>query len=88
MERIQLCWFVPDDAEGASYSAKAGYPKYEDVNKDGAFTADGLQDHREPEPKFTWGLNTTMKYKKFDLAIFFRGVQGNQVRKLTAIRNR
>jgi outer membrane receptor protein involved in Fe transport len=46
------------DAEGASYSAKAGYPKYEDVNKDGKFTANDYKIIGDPNPKFTWGLNT------------------------------
>lgn len=70
------------DAEAASFSAKAGYPKYTDVNKDGKYTSDDYKIIGDPNPKFTFGLNTTMKYKSFDLGIFVRGVQGNQVRNL------
>jgi TonB-dependent starch-binding outer membrane protein SusC len=70
------------DAEGASYSAKAGYPKYTDVNGDKKFTTDDYKIIGDPNPKFVWGLNSSLKYKNFDLAVFFRGVQGNQIRNL------
>lgn len=70
------------DAEAASFSAKAGYPKYSDVNKDGKYTSADYKIIGDPNPKFTFGLNTTIKYKNLDLGIFVRGVQGNQVRNL------
>lgn len=70
------------DEEGKSYSAKAGYPKYEDVNGDGKYTTDDFKIIGDPNPKLTWGFNTTLKYKGFDLAVFFRGVHGNKVRNL------
>ncbi len=70
------------DAEAASYSAKAGYPKYTDVNNDGKYTTDDYKIMGDPNPKFTFGFNTTMKYKNFDLGIFVVGVQGNQIRNL------
>ncbi|QHT65510.1 TonB-dependent receptor [Rhodocytophaga rosea] len=73
--------FQTDD-EAKSYSALAGYPKYEDVNKDGKYTADDFVTIGNPNPKFTWGFNSTVKFKNFDLAVFFRGVQGNDVRNL------
>jgi TonB-dependent starch-binding outer membrane protein SusC len=59
-----------------------GNPVYEDKNNDGSFTADDYSIIGNPNPKFTWGLNSTLRYKGFDLAIFFRGVQGNDVRNL------
>lgn len=70
------------DAEAASYSAKAGYPKYTDVNNDGKYTTADYKIMGNPNPNFIFGLNTTMKYKNFDLGIFVRGVQGGQVRNL------
>jgi TonB-dependent starch-binding outer membrane protein SusC len=70
------------DEEGKSYSALAGYPKYEDVNGDGTYSADDFVKIGDPNPAFTWGLNSTAKFKNFDLSIFFRGVQGNDVRNL------
>lgn len=68
--------------EGKSYAALAGYPKYEDVNNDGKYTSDDYQVIGNPNPKFTWGLNSSVKFKNFDFSIFFRGVHGNDVRNL------
>jgi hypothetical protein len=73
--------FQTDD-EGKTFSALAGYPKYEDVNGDGKYTSDDYQIMGNPNPKFTWGLNSSIKFKNFDFSIFFRGVQGNDVRNL------
>ncbi|RRB00858.1 SusC/RagA family TonB-linked outer membrane protein [Larkinella rosea] len=73
--------FQTDD-EGKSFAALAGYPKYEDVNGDGKYTSDDYQIIGNPNPKFTWGLNSSIRFKNFDFSIFFRGVQGNQVRNL------
>ncbi|MGV3600626.1 MAG: TonB-dependent receptor [Dyadobacter fermentans] len=70
------------DEEGKSYSARAGYPKYEDVNGDGKYTTDDFKIIGDPNPKLTWGFNTSLKYKGFDLAVFFRGVHGNKIRNL------
>jgi TonB-linked SusC/RagA family outer membrane protein len=70
------------DEEGKSFSARAGYPKYEDVNGDGKYTTDDFKIIGDPNPKLTWGFNTSLKYKNFDLGIFFRGVHGNKVRNL------
>ncbi len=71
-----------NDSDGASFSAKAGYPKYTDVNSDGKFTSEDYKIIGNPNPKFIYGFNTSFKYSNFDLGIFFRGVQGNQVRNL------
>ncbi|MFD1144659.1 SusC/RagA family TonB-linked outer membrane protein [Larkinella insperata] len=73
--------FQTDD-EGKSFAARAGYPKYEDVNGDGKYTSDDYVTIGNPNPKFTWGLNSTVKFRNFDLAVFFRGVHGNDVRNL------
>ncbi len=73
--------FQTDD-EAKSFAARAGYPKYEDVNGDGKYTSDDYQIIGNPNPKFTWGFNTSLKVSHFDFSIFVRGVQGNQVRNL------
>jgi TonB-linked SusC/RagA family outer membrane protein len=70
------------DEEGRSFSARAGYPKYEDVNGDGKYTTDDFKIIGDPNPKLTWGFNTSVKYMNFDLGIFLRGVHGNKVRNL------
>jgi TonB-linked SusC/RagA family outer membrane protein len=59
-----------------------GSPLYEDKNTDGKFTAEDYSIIGDPNPNFTWGLSSTLKYKGFDFAVFFRGIQGNDVRNL------
>lgn len=61
---------------------KPGYPRYEDTNNDGEITPDDYVIIGDPNPDFTWGLNSTLRYKNFDLSIFFRGVHGNEIRNL------
>jgi TonB-linked SusC/RagA family outer membrane protein len=59
-----------------------GKPLYEDKNPDGKFTAEDYSIIGDPNPDFTWGLSSTLRYKGFDFAVYFRGVQGNDVRNL------
>ena len=40
-----------------------------------------------PNPNFIYGLNSVMKYKNFDLTIFFQGSQGNDIVNVSAIGN-
>ena len=61
-----------------------GHFKFKDISgPDG--TPDGKVDDMDrtfignPHPKFTYGLNVNVFYKKFDLSIFFQGVQGNDI---------
>ncbi len=70
------------DEEGKTFAAKAGYPKYEDLNGDGKYTSEDYQIIGNPNPKFIWGLNSNLKFNNFDFTVFFRGVQGNDVRNL------
>lgn len=61
---------------------KPGYPRYQDTNEDGQITPDDYVIIGDPNPDFTWGLNTTLNFRNFDLSLFLRGVQGNDVRNL------
>ncbi len=63
---------------------KPGYPQYRDVNGDGEITPDDYVIIGDPNPDFTWGLNSTFTYKNFDIGLFFRGSQGFDVRNLQA----
>ncbi len=63
---------------------KPGYPRYRDVNGDGSITPDDYVIIGDPNPDFTWGLNSTFTYKSFDMGIFLRGVQGFEIRNLQA----
>lgn len=70
------------DAEGENYSALAGYPMYEDVDGNGTYTADDFVVIGDPNPDFTWGLNSSVRFKDFDFSLLIRGVHGNDVRNL------
>ena len=63
---------------------KAGYPRYQDTDGDGEISPDDFVILGDPNPDFTWGLNTSLKFRNFDFALFFRGVHGNDVRNLQA----
>lgn len=52
---------------------------FEDVNHDGVITEVDRKFIGNPEPKFTYGFNTTFTYKDFDLNVSLVGVYGNKV---------
>jgi TonB-linked SusC/RagA family outer membrane protein len=56
-----------------------GRIKYKDLNGDGVINADDQTYISNGNPDYTYGLNFNFKYKDFDLALFFQGVQGIQV---------
>jgi len=59
-----------------------GSPLYEDRNNDGQITAEDYTIIGDPNPDFTWGLSSSLKFKGFDFSVFLRGVHGNDVRNL------
>jgi len=61
---------------------------YVDLNGDGVFTdADDRYIAGSAHPDFTYGLNSTLRYKDWDLTIFLQGMQGNKVYNLSEMRN-
>lgn len=52
---------------------------FEDVNGDGVINESDRKFIGNPEPKFSFGFNSTFTYKDFDLNIFLNGVYGNKV---------
>ena len=49
------------------------------MNKDGVINESDRKFIGNPEPKFTYGFNTTLTYKDFDFNLSLVGVQGNKV---------
>lgn len=72
------------DSNPSRSGDQPGYPQYRDVNGDGEITPDDYIIIGDPNPGFTWGLNSTITYKNFDMSIFFRGVHDFEVRNLQA----
>ena len=56
-----------------------GNPYYEDVNGDGVVNTEDQTTLGNSQPKFTYGLNTTLKYKNWDLFVNFAGSYGNKL---------
>ncbi|GHT31579.1 SusC/RagA family TonB-linked outer membrane protein [Bacteroidia bacterium] len=58
---------------------KAGDVKFVDVNKDGDINVADRTILGSIHPDFTYGLSSTLTYKKFDVFVSFQGSQGNEV---------
>lgn len=58
---------------------KAGDPKYKDIDGDGAITAVDVVNIGNGAADYTWGLNSFMSYKNFDLNVLVQGSEGNDV---------
>ena len=58
-----------------------GGMKFRDADGNGEITYDtkDMVEIGNPNPKFTWGLNIDMDYKRFDLNVLFMGAQGFDV---------
>ena len=60
-------------------STAPGDIRFKDLNNDGRITDDDRTFIGNPNPDFTFSLNNTLRYKNFDLSIFFQGVYGNDI---------
>ncbi|MGN6434966.1 MAG: SusC/RagA family TonB-linked outer membrane protein [Agriterribacter sp.] len=67
------------DVNGLDTYSKPGMFMYKDVNNDGKITAADRTFTGSPHPDFTYGINIDLKYKNWDVVMFFQGVQGNQL---------
>lgn len=56
-------------------AAPGGF-KYQDLNGDGKITSVDRTTIGNPNPKYTYGVNTSFAYKNFDLSLDFQGVAG------------
>lgn len=82
---------IPGEALGAFYGLKSteiknGIEQFEDINKDGRFSAtDDVTIIGNTQPDFVFGFTNSFRYKSFDLSFLLRGVQGNDVFNNTAL---
>lgn len=56
-----------------------GFPIYKDVDGDGKVTEADRTELGNAQPKFTYGINTTLKYKNVDLLVNISGSHGNKL---------
>jgi TonB-linked SusC/RagA family outer membrane protein len=66
-------------ASSAQPNAKPGDFRYKDINGDNVIDANDRVVLGNPNPKYTFGLNTSFNYKAFDLTVDFQGVAGVDV---------
>ncbi|MBO9660551.1 MAG: SusC/RagA family TonB-linked outer membrane protein, partial [Chitinophagaceae bacterium] len=64
-----------------------GLIRYEDKNNDGAINNLDRSIIGDPNPDFIYGLNSTTRYRNFELTLFFQGSQGNQIFNLNKAAN-
>ncbi|MFT4154408.1 SusC/RagA family TonB-linked outer membrane protein [Parafilimonas sp.] len=64
------------DADGNLYQpdAQPGDFKYESTTKSGPLSGNDRQAIGNPNPKYFYGINTSVSYKSFDLSLDFNGV--------------
>lgn len=68
--------FQQDQTGGAQPTAKAGDFQYVDVDKNGVIDSRDRVVLGNPNPKYSYGINTSFTYKQFDLAVDMQGVAG------------
>ena len=67
------------DASPKLANSKVGDVKYRDVNGDGKITIDDRTILGNPQPKFTFGVTNTFRYKGFDLTMLVNAQQGGDL---------
>lgn len=69
-----------DIAKSPEYSgARVGGFKYEDVNNDGAITADDRTFIGNPYPDFIYSLSFNASWHRFEVSMFFNASYGNKI---------
>ncbi|WP_439582770.1 SusC/RagA family TonB-linked outer membrane protein [Dyadobacter bucti] len=63
----------------ANAAAGVGRFRYRDIDGNGVINDLDRTNLGNPHPDFTYGLNANVSYKKFHLAAFFQGSQGNEI---------
>lgn len=59
--------------------SRTGGTKIKDLNKDGKITALDQTITGDPNPKYIFGISTSLNYKKLDFNMFISGSQGNDI---------
>jgi TonB-linked SusC/RagA family outer membrane protein len=72
---------TPDEVTNSAVQPGKGLGriKYKDLNGDGIIDDKDRDYIGSFDPDFSYGLNTSLSYKAFDLTFFLQGVQGNSV---------
>jgi TonB-linked SusC/RagA family outer membrane protein len=60
-------------------SETVGDPKYYDANGDGVIDASDRVIVGQPNPKYTWGITNSFRYKNFDVSFLVQGQSGGSI---------
>jgi TonB-dependent starch-binding outer membrane protein SusC len=66
-------------AQAAAYGRSPGDAKYQDLNNDGVINNSDMMVIGNPNPDFTWGFITNVKYKNWSMNMVWSGVHGVDV---------
>jgi TonB-linked SusC/RagA family outer membrane protein len=69
---------------GTMQTATPGSQRYKDLNEDGTFNIKDYIILGNGDPKFYGGLGNTLRYKGFELNVFFYGSYGNKIYNINA----
>ncbi|KAA9038674.1 TonB-dependent receptor [Ginsengibacter hankyongi] len=64
-----------------------GHIKFKDLDGDGQITPADETYIGDPNPDFTYGFNSVMNYKNFELSFFIQGTYGNDIFNVNTINN-
>lgn len=73
---IEGIWQEGDDFSKTTDNVQPGDFKYKDLTKDGTVNADDRVMLGNSIPQIAWSLGNIFQYKRFELNVFFEGVQG------------
>ena len=85
-EAIDHLWGTELDSWGLPGGVAAGDAKFKDQNGDGIINDLDRTDLGNPFPWLTYGLNTGLGWRNWDLNLFFQGVYGNEIYNALRIR--
>ncbi|MEI9909410.1 MAG: TonB-dependent receptor [Bacteroidota bacterium] len=71
--------YVSKNAVVLMPNAKAGDLKMADINEDGVIDDKDRVVLGNPNPKYTFGFNTSFTYEQFDLSLDFQGIAGVEI---------
>jgi TonB-dependent starch-binding outer membrane protein SusC len=77
--RDQINSYVNEKGELIQPNAVPGDVKFRDISDDGKISEDDKTMIGNPHPKWTFSLSSSLKYKNFDLSLFFNGRAGADV---------
>jgi len=69
-------WQEDEATEAAKYGNKPGDNKYADITPDGTINASDRTKIGNGTPKYIWGFNSTLRFRKWDLNVLLEGVEG------------